>query len=300
MRHPLPDYSYRRYLESKQSVDDRALHRGVLRSLQDALKARSRESLRVLEVGGAAGSMVRRVIEWGLIGDADYVLVDSDAQALAHLPQALESWATSEESRSLTPGDAKSLQIRHGEAALKLSWEHSDIGTFLSSNPPPFDLVIAHAVLDLIDLESFLPRLWKRCRRGAHYWFTINFDGESVFLPPLPHDQAIWDAYHQSMNRRPGSSHAGRKLFAQLGASGARIDAAGSSDWIVHAKSIGYPGDEAYFLHHIVHTITNELGARPPVNPNAFASWVAQRHEQIDRSELIYIAHQLDFTGCAP
>jgi len=30
---------------------------------------------------------------------------------------------------------------------------------------------------------------------------------------------------------------------------------AGSSDWVIFAGPQGYPSDEAYFLHFIIHTI---------------------------------------------
>jgi SAM-dependent methyltransferase len=265
-------YSYPRYLEAKRSVDDRALNRGVLQSVRGSLATRGAAPLRVLEIGGGTGSMVRRLAAWDVLKNTDYTLVDRDEESLAALPpQAPEGFA-------LRP-------------------IHSDITEFLKATDEHFDLVIAHAVLDLIDLEEFLPLLWSRCAAGARYWFTINFDGESVFMPKRPQDAAIWQAYHESMNRRPGSCHAGRKLFEQLPGSGARIEAAGSSDWVVHANDGVYKQDEAYFLHHIVYTIDNELRRTPPVDSSEFARWIVERHEQIDRGEMVYIAHQLDFAG---
>jgi hypothetical protein len=30
------------------------------------------------------------------------------------------------------------------------------------------------------------------------------------------------------------------------------------------------------------------------LDPARFAAWIAERHAQIDRGELVYIAHQLD------
>ena len=259
-------------------MDDRALNRVVLQHVRDGLAMRGAKPLRVLEIGGGTGSMVRRCVNWELFSEAHYTLVDSDAESLA--------------------------QLSIGQTALDLQPVHSEIGAYLAKTDQQFDLVIAHAVLDLIALRQLLPLLWKRCSNSALYWFTINFDGESVFEPPLPEDQAIWAAYHASMDRRPGSSHAGRNLFAQLRGSGATIEAAGSSDWVVHAKPNtrggAYPEDEAYFLHHIVHTIDQELSPAPPISAAFFRRWVEQRHQHVCDSELIYIAHQLDFSGAAP
>jgi hypothetical protein len=59
----------------------------------------------------------------------------------------------------------------------------------------------------------------------------------------------------------------------------------------------GYPGDEAYFLHFIIWTIDQALSANPDVSPARFKRWIKERHAQIARGELVYIAHQLDFLG---
>jgi hypothetical protein len=76
--------------------------------------------------------------------------------------------------------------------------------------------------------------------------------------------------------------------------------AAGSSDWVVFAGANGYPADEAYFLHDIIHTIGTALTGHPSLDPERLRTWVAQRHAQIDQGALVYIAHQLDVLGRVP
>ena len=120
-----------------------------------------------------------------------------------------------------------------------------------------------------------------------------------------PFDAAIEAAYHHAMDTRitagqpSGDSHTGRHLFTLLPAAGFDIHAAGSSDWVVHPRAGGYPADEAYFLHFIVATIDGALRTDPTLDQPRFAEWIAQRHAQIERGELVYIAHQLDFCGAA-
>jgi len=75
------------------------------------------------------------------------------------------------------------------------------------------------------------------------------------------------------------------------------VVAAGSSDWVVFPGPDGYPGDEAYFLHFIIDTISRALHGHPELAGSGFQAWVAQRHRQIEAQELIYVAHQLDFLG---
>ena len=57
----------------------------------------------------------------------------------------------------------------------------------------------------------------------------------------------------------------------------------------------GYPGDEAWFLHAIVHTVHRELAGHPQLARAQVDVWARQRHAQIDAGELLYIAHQLDY-----
>ena len=49
------------------------------------------------------------------------------------------------------------------------------------------------------------------------------------------------------------------------------------------------------FLHAIIHTIHQELRGHPQVDGDRLDAWARTRHAQIDRGELLYIAHQLDY-----
>lgn len=69
---------------------------------------------------------------------------------------------------------------------------------------------------------------------------------------------------------------------------------AGSSDWVVFPRSDGYNENESYFLHFIVHTIFKDLKGHDSLDRRKFGSWVAQRHSQIEKGELILIAKQMD------
>ena len=56
----------------------------------------------------------------------------------------------------------------------------------------------------------------------------------------------------------------------------------------------GFTADESYFLHFIIHTIFTELKAQTSLDRTKFDAWTRQRHKQIENSELIYIAKQID------
>jgi hypothetical protein len=136
----------------------------------------------------------------------------------------------------------------------------------------------------------------------------ITFDGSTIFQPEIDpeFDAAIEACYHQTMDRRlvagkpSGDSRTGRHLFAHLRTAGAEVLAAGSSDWVVFAGANGYPADEAYFLHFIVHTVHTALTGYPGLDAGRFTAWIAQRHAQVEQGTLVYVAHQLDWLGRVP
>ena len=109
-------------------------------------------------------------------------------------------------------------------------------------------------------------------------------------------DKRILSNYHKTMDERgAGNSRTGRKLFSWLPSAGLEILAAGSSDWMVFPQAGKYPADEAYFLHHILYFFEQSLTGREGLDGQQLAGWLEQRHAQVERGELIYVAHQIDF-----
>jgi SAM-dependent methyltransferase len=291
---------YARYLASKTTVDDRALNRHVLAELRRLMPA---GAPRVLEVGAGLGTMVARLLDWAAVGAGEYILLDADRQLLDSSRRWLGDWAGARGLRCDPLPDG--LQV--GDLRVRLV--HAELGSYLEADHgEPADVLIANAVLDLVDVPVVLPGLLRLLVPGGVYWFTINYDGESIFEPGHPHDDQIMRAYHRDMDERvrygrpAGESRTGRHLFHYLRAAGAPALAAGSSDWVVHAGPDGtYAGDEAYFLRSILSTIQNALqNRRDRVEPADLADWLAERFRQLAAGELVYIAHQLDFAGRSP
>jgi SAM-dependent methyltransferase len=293
-------YSNVRYLQSKQPIDDRALNRHELETLERFLRSRS-ATPRVLELGAGVGTMVSRLSDWNVLRRAEYTLVDRDTESLAAARRHLESWGT------VTQSSIDAIAVEKDGARLDVEFVRSDLFDFLdaASRGERYDLVFANAVLDLTDLDPTLPRIWSALAPGAAYWFTINFDGETIFLPEHPLDARVMSLYHGTMTADAGGTRAGhpetgRRLLLAIPRSGASILDAGSSDWVVFPVAGAYPGDEAYFLHHILDTVRGALVGSKALDGAAFDDWVRTRHAQVERSELIYIAHQLDLFGLAP
>jgi hypothetical protein len=247
--------------------------------------------------------MVARLMDCGAVRAGEYILLDADRQLLDCSRRWLRDWAAARGRRTDVLPDG--LQV--GDLRVRLV--HAELGSYLEEGHGALaDVLIANAVLDLVDVPAVLPGLLRLLVPGGVYWFTINYDGESIFEPGHPHDDRIMQAYHRDMDERfrygrpAGESRTGRRLFHYLRAAGAPALAAGSSDWVVSAGPDGnYPGDEAYFLRSILDTIRSALRSRQDrVEPAELADWLAERRRQLAAGELVYIAHQLDFAGRSP
>jgi SAM-dependent methyltransferase len=296
---PVP-FDYARYLAAKTTVDDRALNYHVLAELRRLMPA---GAPRVLEVGAGLGTMVDRLLDWGVVSAGEYVLLDADRELLDCSRQWLRDWAAARGVRSDLLPDG--LQV--GDLRVRLV--HAELGGYLeAAHAEPADVLIANAVLDLVDVRAVLPGLLRLLVPGGTYWFTINYDGETIFEPGHPLDEQVMRAYHRDMDERvrygrpAGESRTGRRLFHHLRDASAPALAAGSSDWVVHPAGDGnYPADEAYFLRGILDTVRDALRNRPDrVEPADLADWLAVRCQQLDAGDLVYIAHQLDFAGRSP
>ena len=301
-----PAYSFTRYLSAKKSVDDRALNRGVWEALAAALPPSTPQApLRVLEIGAGIGTMVERMLDWGLLAYADYTGLDAQPDNIAHASERLPHWAK-ENGYQVESRKNGALVLVSDSARLQAHFKAVDLFDFISERDETrWDLLVANAFLDLVDIPRALPHILSLCRPGGLFYFSINFDGGSIFEPVIDSDldAQIERLYHQDMDARQvdgrssGDSRAGRHLFAHLRAGNAQVLAAGASDWVVFPHPEGYPHDEGYFLHHIIETIHRALRAHPGLDSERFERWVAGRHAQIERSELVYIAHQLDYAG---
>jgi SAM-dependent methyltransferase len=301
------DYSFTRYLAAKKSIDDRALNRHVWNSLRQALPDATQETpLRVLEIGAGIGTMVERVLEKNLLTHASYIALDAEAGNIDETRRRMSQWAISQRF-SMTDEGENRIRLHRGAKNISVTLETIDVFDFITreQNRRTWDLLIAHAFIDLVDVPSTLPTLLSLLKPGGLFYFTIVFDGGTTFQPEIDpsFDAYIERLYHQTMDTRQvngqpsGDSQTGRHLFQHLRTAGAELLDAGSSDWVVYPGPDGYPADEAYFLHFIVNTMHTALADHPDLIPDQLTDWIVQRHAQIETEQLVYIAHQLDFLG---
>ena len=307
-------YSFTRYLAAKRTVDDRALNQHVWRRLHEevlAVAATRTEPITILESGGGIGTMIERLLEHGALPRAAYHMLDAVGE---NVSTAYERLASNPGAASAPPsaqwaGPAADYFINLASAQgtpLAVSLYTRDLFDFLASNSlEPVDLIIAHAFMDLVNVPSTLELMTRTLRPGALLYFTINFDGVTILQPTIDasFDALVEQVYHRTMDTRlsqgkpSGDSHTGRHFFHAMQKASIQVLDAGASDWVIIPHADGYMADEVYFLHFIVHTMQQALAGHPSLNRSRFAAWIEERHAQIERCELVYIAHQLDFLG---
>jgi len=299
-------YSFTRYLAAKKSIDDRALNRHVWGSLGRTLaNLPSATPPHVLEVGAGIGTMLERMLDWGLLAHAAYTGIDADAENIFEGYRRLPIWA---ERLGLRVSESQGLVCLQGEERqVAIELQAAEFFDFAARECGHrlWDVLVAHAFMDLMDIPRVLPPLFSLLKPGGLFYFTIVFDGATILQPEIDpaYDALVETLYHETMDRRSiadkpsGDSRTGRHLFGHLQTAGAELLDAGGSDWVVFAGSQGYPADEAYFLHYIIHTIHTELHGHPELANSRFANWIARRHAQVEEGSLVYIAYQLDFLG---
>ena len=249
--------------------------------------------------------MVERCVEWGLFTDSGFCRCPQ-----AGGPNALVVDYTAIDSEESNIEVAR-RQLAHltsgGESGLRVRLQTANLYEFASrrENRHRFDLIVAHALLDLLHLPTALPILLQMVRPAGLFYFSINFDGATLFVPEVDPalDGRIEALYHRSMDTRmtdgqpSGDSRTGRKLFHALRENGAEVLAAGSSDWVVHPVGGAYPADEAHFLGCILHFVEATLRGHPELEAREFEDWLSVRRRQVGGGELVYVAHQLDYCG---
>lgn len=231
-----------RYLTAKRRVDDRAIDRRVWGRFEDSFTSRT-DPLRIVEIGAGVGTMIARLAEWNAlpadVSTVRYTLVDRDGDCLevarARLPGwlAADGWTVEE----TTDGLLATTDAPDAPNRLHVAFDRSD-GLTLSRDAD-VDVVVAAALLDILDLDRALERFTSLLSPGGVLYAPLTFDGVTTFLPADPRDERIERAYHHHMDHardEPGSSTAGRRLVGSLADSAFETLAVGSSEWVLRPR----------------------------------------------------------------
>ena len=310
------EYTQTRYLSAKKTADDRALNRHVWATLVDQLAIRYNPGpLRILDIGTGTGSMVERLVEWGALSGGPNVqtktvemwAIDSQAECISVANQLLRDWGVAQGFHVGDTMDASQINLVNADIRLRVQLETIDLFDFIAREHGrrKWDLIVANAFLDLMDLATALPMILSLIVDRGLFYFGATYDGVSIWEPETDRqfDEFVPALFHQTRDERitaetsSGDSRAGRHLFHQIRRASATVLDMGSSDWVIAPYEGEYPGDEAYLLHFILKMVEAALTNRHELDQNKFAKWIAARHKQVDQRVLVYVAHQMDVLG---
>ena len=289
-------FDYVDYLDLKKAVDDRSLNMKVWQRMADWVLANRQtgKTLRVLEIGAGIGTMTERLLESGLLMDCDYTAVELEpgfseaAKKRQHAFAQANAWRfESEHDHEWTLiGDNRKTHIR---------WVVGDamqVHTQFAAGS--FDLIIGHAVIDLLPVPLCMPDILSCLRADGAFYFSLNYAGETLFLPSLTEDDEILAAYNRDMDKRFPQlewrpSQTGQILGPWLVNQGHHLLAEGDSDWKLMAR----PDEPTnLFIANIIDTIETALTGMP-----GLIDWLAVRRQQLLSSQLQFRATNRDCFG---
>jgi hypothetical protein len=299
------EYSFTHYLAAKQSVDDRALNRKVWDQLGRELAARQDNGpLRVLEIGCGIGTMIERLVGAGLFEQAHYTAVDLELENIDLACHRLADWVGKPCGRTETYpawfslGAPRNSNRPSGSETPRLrqpSSGHDTVGplvahAFRPGRPagipaPTFPPAEIWRIV-LLHPQLRRGRLWnRRSIQNLTPWSSRSITARWMRrrVAGKPSGTAILAGTYSTTCVKPGRKFSKQELGL-----------------LVYPGRDGYPEDEAYFLHFIIHTMFEALCERPEIDPARLARWAGCRHGQVERRELVYLAHQLDFLGIRP
>ncbi len=296
--------SYIRYLSVKKAVDDRSLNRRVWERLGRALRTRrGGRPVRIVELGGGIGTMLERMVERRLCRSMVYRLVEREPAFVATFLERLPRRCRRRGWR-LSPGKDGGLRVFGEGVAADVSVACADLREVVASPEERgrWDVVMAHGVMDLVDIGSVLPGCAGLTGPGGLLFLTLNYDGRTGWTPSWPDDfeEELLERYHLTMDRRTaggdpsGTRRSGHRLLEVAHRLGLERLAAGSSDWLVRPAGGRYRDGEEAFLEAILDTISGALDRDPALDPRRFALWLELRREALRAGRLGFAARNLD------
>lgn len=289
-------FNYADYLDLKKAVDDRSLNKAVWEKMARWIGEGFPQDrpLRILEIGAGIGTMIERLLETNLLGRCEYTAVELEAGFEQAASRRHGMWAERNGLRMHQVSDDR-WSMTGDKLQLNVQWRREDaLRIHESVAPEHFDLIIGHAVIDLLPVPVCMPNLLSCLRRQGAFYFSLNYAGETLFLPPDDEDDAILTAYNADMDKRFPDldwkpSQTGQALGPWLVSQGHHLLAEGVSDWKLRARQ---DDPTNLFIENILATIETALAGMP-----GLPQWLVLRRQQLKESELMFRATNKDCFG---
>jgi SAM-dependent methyltransferase len=279
--------SFADFLAAKFALDKRSLNPEVLSALLQCL--RDMPSLECLDVGAGTGATVRRLLSWRPSQPWRLTALDRDADviAIAH-DTTRQVLAQAGERPAATAGT-----VRSHDGRIEVCFAACELAAHRPRSR--YDLVTAHAVLDLVALAPTLTAFARWLRPDGLLYATINCDGEPEILPRY-HDadfeHAVLACYTASMEERAvdglrsGGAYCGRRLQALLPQRCFPLLAQGCSDWDIRPDCGAYRDRDPTCLKVLLDLMWKEASASGRFDEEALQCWREDRMRTVHACKL--------------
>lgn len=202
------------WLDLREPADHRAWAEAPLAAFKRTFA--DLEDIAVADLGAGSGSTLRALAPL-LGGRQRWTLIDHDPALLDHARERLSAWA------DRAADDGPTLRLHKAGKEITVAFEAHDLAADpLPQSAAAADLVTASAFFDLVGqewLERFVSRLAEAKRP---LYARLTYDGQNVFHPPHPLDEAVNAAFNRHQG---GDKGFGLALGPAAGAALARATA---------------------------------------------------------------------------
>ena len=279
--------SFAQYLAAKFALDERSLNPAVHAALMQWLC--TMPELDCLDVGAGTGATAARMLRWRPLGSWRLTALERDP-ALVEIARAAALKVLSESEHA--PADSAAA-VRSRASGIEIRFAACELAAY--EPEVAYDLICAHAFLDLVPLAPALAAFGRWLRPGGLLYATINCDGAPRLLPRYRNEtfeSALLDCYVASMESRrlgglaTGGAYCGRRLLALLPAHGFRVVSAGCSDWRIGAAAGAYPQSDGACMEALLDLIRKEGRSSGRFEAGDLRRWRDDRRHLLDAGAL--------------
>lgn len=283
------------FLDAKLALDERSLDPAVNSALRQRLAAMP--ALSALDVGSGSGASIARMQRWRPSGGWSLTALDRD-------PGLLERACAT--ARRVLPGSiSMGDEVHCHRAGIRVDFVACELAAYRPAHP--FDLILAHAFLDLVPLAPALTAFGRWLRPDGLVYATINCDGAPELAPryeDAAFESALLACYARSMEARrvnglaTGGAQCGRRLLECLPRLGFSVLAAGRSDWRIGASEGVYPDRDDDCLYALIELVCKEGRLSGALDASALRRWHERRVHDVQACRLEMRVPNVDVLAC--
>ncbi len=293
------------YLDAKFELDERSFNADVRGAL--ILRLGAKASLNCLDVGMGTGAGLPR-----LLNDCTASLTITGLDIRAELVEsARQNFAQCLHELNFHPRQRQAYKIdgRRGERVVTADFLCTSLQAFDPPLPIAYDLITAHAFMDLVPLAPAIDCFARWLAPGGLFYATLNYDGGTTLFPAYADgrfESELLAVYDASMDSRrvdgaaTGGSRCGLRMHTALQAAGFDIIAYGSSDWNLTPLHGAYRNRDAVCLRALLDLLGGEGERSAGIDARALAAWRDSRLRQLEANSLGLIIHQVDILAASP